>query len=89
MVSILTWIKNQITYFIKSIPDIIKGLILFILIVSGLSFAILLRLLDQGGIVISIVGIFIEIFAIILIYFLFRKYLKSEEKSESSELRKK
>ncbi len=89
MRSIFTWIKNRISYLIQSIPDIIKGIILFTLMISGLLMAILIRLLGQSGILISIGGIFIEIFALIAVYFLFRKYLKSEQKSGTMEGTKK
>ena len=89
MASFITWIKNQISYLIQSINDLFKGLILFLLIISGLASAILVRLAGQSGILISVVGIIVEIFALIGIYFLFRKYLQPEEKDESQEIRKK
>ena len=88
MVSIVRWFKNQISYIVQSVNDVVKGLILFVLIISGLVSAILIRLTGQSGIFISIGGIIVEIFALIGIYFIFRKYLQPEEKTEPSEVRK-
>lgn len=79
MPSIFSAIKKQISYFFNSIPEIIKGFILFILAFSGLGSALVLRYFDQSGAIIIAVGISMEILAMIAIYFIFRKYLKSEE----------
>ena len=89
MSSVFSWIKKQIGYLFNSIPEILKGFILFILIISGIGIAILLRLVDQGGILIASVSITIEVFAMVAIYFLFRKYLKPEEEIKTVSVKKK
>ena len=85
MSSIISWIKKQIGYFIDSIPEIIKALILFLLTLSGLGGALLMRYLDQSGTIILAVGLSIEAFAMIAIYIFFKKYLKSEEEIKPPE----
>jgi len=79
MSSIFSWIKKQLGYFINSIPEIVKGFVLFILAFSGLGCALILRYYDQSGTIIMAVGIFIEVLAMIAIYFIFKSYFKSEE----------
>lgn len=76
---IFSWIKKQIGYFINSIPEIVKGFVLFILAFSGVGCALLLRYFDQSGTIIMAVGISLEVLAMIAVYFIFKKYLKSEE----------
>ena len=85
MSSIFSVIKKQIGYFFNSIPEIIKALVLFILAFSGLGSALLLRYFDQSGAIIIAVGVSIEVIAMIVIYFIFKKYLKSEEDVKSPE----
>ena len=58
-------------------------------VISGLLIAILLRLLGQSGIIIAIGGVIMEVFGLIAVYFVFRKYIRSEEKSEITEVKKK
>jgi len=74
-----SWIKKQIQYLISSIRQIIQGLVLFSLTFSGLGCAILLRYRGYNGAVITIVGVLVELIGIILCYFLFKGYLKTEE----------
>lgn len=85
MPSIFSWIKKQIGYFFNSIPEIIKALVLSILAFSGLGCAILLRYFDQSGTIILTFGLSIEIIALIAVYFIFKKYLKSEEEIKPPE----
>ena len=81
MSSIFSWIKKQIGYFFNSIPEIIKALVLFLFLISGLGGALLLRYLEQSGTIILTVGLSIEALAMIAMYILFKKYLQSEELS--------
>jgi hypothetical protein len=71
---------------IKSIKDytseFLGGLIIFLLVSSGFGVAVLLRYLEYNGYVISIVGISIEAISMIIIYFIYRKFLHSKEESE-------
>jgi hypothetical protein len=71
---------------IKSIKnytsEFLGGLIIFILVSSGFGVAVLLRYLNYNGYVISIVGISIEAISIIIIYFIYRKFIHSGEEPE-------
>ncbi len=89
MSSILPWIKKQIGYFFNSLPEIIKGLLLCILAISGFGFAVLLRFFDQSGYIIMTGGIIVEILAMSVIYFVFKNYLKSDEENIKKLERKK
>lgn len=84
MSSILSWIKKEFTYLKDSSLEIIKGLILVILATAGLGCAIFLRYLGFNGIVITFSGIITEIISLLLCYFVFRDYLKTEEKTAES-----
>ena len=74
-----SWIKKQIQYLISSIRQIIQGLFFFSLTFSGLGCALLLRNRGYNGAVITIVGVLVEAFGLILCYFLFKGYLQTEE----------
>ena len=74
-----SWIKKQIEFLISSISQIIQGFILFSLTFSGLACALVLRHLKYNGTVITGVGLIVEGIALILCYFIFKHYLKSEE----------
>ncbi|MFX0105747.1 MAG: hypothetical protein ACFE75_09670 [Candidatus Hodarchaeota archaeon] len=89
MVSIFSWIKKELTYLKDSFFEIIKGMFFVILASSGLACAILLRYLGFDGTIISFFGILTEFISLILCYFLFRGYLKPEEKTEPSKLKEK
>jgi len=84
MVSIFSWIKKEIIYIKDSFIEIIKGIILVALSSSGLVFALLLRYLGYNGTIITFFGLISEFIALILCYFLIRKYLKIEEKRQLS-----
>jgi len=75
----MSWFKNQIQFLIDSLWQIIQGFVLFSLAFSGLGCALLLRHLGYNGTVISGVGIIVEGIALILCYFIFKSYLKTEE----------
>jgi len=75
----MSWIKKQILFLIESLWEIIQGLILFGLVFSGLGCALLLRTLGYNGTVISGIGVLVEGVALVLCYFIFKGYLKTEE----------
>jgi len=85
MSSLFSWIKKQIGYFIDSIPELIKGFVLFVLAFSGLGIALLLRYFNQSGTIIISIGVIIEIFAMIVVYIIFKNYLKLEEEIKPAE----
>ena len=84
----MSWIKKQIQFLIDSLWQIIQGFILFSLAFSGLGCALLLRHFGYNGTVISGIGVLIEGIALILCYFIFKRYLKTEE-VKTSEPKKK
>lgn len=84
MASVFSWIKKELVYLKDSFFEIIKGFIFVILASAGLGCALLLRYLGYNGTIISFFGIITEIISLLLCYFLFRGYLKSEEKTEPS-----
>ena len=84
MVTIFSWIKKEFVYIKDSFTEIIKALILFILASTGLVCAIVLRYLDYNWSVIMFFSIIVEFIALIICYFIFRGYLKTEEPIEQS-----
>ena len=83
MVSIFSWIKKEIAYLFKSLPDIFRGLLIFILAFSGIACALLMRHLEFSGTFITTISLIIEGISLLLCYFLFKGRLKSEEEIES------
>lgn len=84
MVLVFSWIKKELMYLKDSFFEIVKGIILVILASSGLGCALFLRYLGFNGTIITLFGIITEIISLLLCYFLFQGYLKTEEKSEPS-----
>lgn len=75
----MSWIKKELAYLKDSFPQVIKGFLLFFLISSGLGLAILLNLFNLNGTVIAFISVIIQIIALILSYFLVRKYFKEKQ----------
>ena len=74
-----SWIKRQINFLVSSIWQIIQGGVLFLLVFSGYGIAVLLRIRDYNGWVITGVGVLVEAIAIVSCYFIFKRFLKTEE----------
>ena len=89
VVSLFSWIKKEIIYIKDSFIEIIQGIILVALTSSGLVFALLLRYLGYNGTIITFFGLISEFIALILCYFVFRKFIKSEEKTDLSSQKEK
>ncbi|MFW9999928.1 MAG: hypothetical protein ACFE9Q_05530 [Candidatus Hodarchaeota archaeon] len=87
MASVFSFIKKELIYLKDSFSEIIKGIILVVFATSGLIFSISLRILGYNGTIITFFGILAEFITLVLCYFFFRKYLKSEEKTERSQLK--
>lgn len=83
----MSGLKTGLGYIKDSFSQILKGFILFILVTSGLGFAILLRVLGFNGSTIVSVGITLEAICLMLSYLLLRKYvtLKEEESDKTQE----
>lgn len=84
MVVLFSWIKKELTYLKDSFFEIIKAFIIVILASSGFGCALFLR--DQGfnGTVITFTSLIVEMISLILCYFIFRGYMKSEEEPKSN-----
>ncbi|MFX1448704.1 MAG: hypothetical protein ACFFCG_11295 [Promethearchaeota archaeon] len=85
----MSGLKTGLGYVKDSFSQIIKGFILFILVTSGLGFAILLRFLGFNGSTIVSVGISLEAICLILSYLLLRKYVKLKEEESSKKQERK
>ncbi|MFX0046909.1 MAG: hypothetical protein ACFE8G_01960 [Candidatus Hermodarchaeota archaeon] len=85
----MSGLKTGLGYIKDSFSQIIKGFILFILVTSGLGFAILLRFLGFNGSTIVSVGISLEAICLILSYLLLRKYVKLKEEESSKKQERK
>ncbi len=80
MASILLWIRKRFSNIKDSFSLIVKGLFLCMIALSGFNFAIILRILEYKGLIISLYGILIQFFSMIIAYFIFRKYFSPEQK---------
>ena len=79
----MSWIKREVNYLKDSIPQIAYGFLIFLLVSSGLGFAILLNFININGTVIAFTSVIIQLIALILSYFLVRKYFIEKEPEDS------
>ncbi len=82
MVVIFSWFKKELIYIKDSILEIIRAFIFFVLASSGFASALLLRYQGYNGTIITFFGLVVEFITLIMCYFLFRGYLKTEEETE-------
>ena len=80
----MSGLKTGLGYIKDSLSQIIKGFILFILTISGLGFAILLRYFGYNIGVIASAGIALEAIGLILSYLLLRKYVTIKEEENDT-----
>lgn len=85
----MSWIKRELSYIKDSFSQIIQALILFLLASLGLLSALYLRFLGLNGTIISFMGIIVEIVALVLLLFLFKKHLLIKEEAKEESLKKK
>lgn len=83
----MSWLKKELNYIKESIPQIINGFLLFLLVSSGPGVAIFLNFLDQNGTIIAFLSFVIELLSLIASYFLVRKHFIDKE--EVSKIQKK
>jgi len=83
----MSGLKTGLGYIKDSFSQILKGFILFVLVTSGLGFAVLLKYFGYNGSIIASAGITLEVIGLILSYLLLRKYvtLKEEEEEKKKE----
>jgi putative flippase GtrA len=79
----MSWIKKEIIYLKDSIPQIVNGFLISLLVSSGLGCAILLNLININGTVIAFLSIIIQVIALIMSYFLVRKYFDEKEPKDN------
>jgi len=79
----MSWIKKEIHYLKDSIPQIAYGFLIFLLVSSGLGCAILLNSININGTVIAFVSVVIQLIALIMSYFLVRKYFNEKEPEDN------
>ncbi|TFG03644.1 MAG: hypothetical protein EU542_01625 [Promethearchaeota archaeon] len=79
----MSWIKKEIVYLKDSIPQIVNGFLISLLVSSGLGCAILLNLININGTVIAFLSIIIQVIALIMSYFLVRKYFDEKEPKDN------
>ncbi|KKN04165.1 hypothetical protein LCGC14_1100210 [marine sediment metagenome] len=84
MVALLSWIKKELFYIKDSFSEIIKAFIFFVLASSGFVCALLLRYQGYNGTIITFVSLLVEFISLVICYFLFRGYLKTEEIAKPS-----
>jgi len=76
-------------YLKDSVPELVKGFLIFVLATSGLGVAILLRILNYNGTTIVLASVLVEALSMISCYFFFKKYLKQIDESKFSEKKSK
>ena len=82
-------LKKEIISVKTSFTQILYGIILVGLAISGLVFAIILRIAGFNGTIISFSGISIEVLGIILSYLLLRRYvIPRDEGSNNNPIQK-
>lgn len=82
MSNFFSYIKSQIKYLKQSLPQITMALIVFVLTISGVATAIILRYLEFDGLVILFYSVITEAIGIILLYLFLKDYLKPQEEEK-------
>ena len=81
-------IKKELNQLRISFPQIVKAFILFLFSSSGLGVALFLRFLGHNGTIIAFIAILVESLAMMLSYFMFRKYFREKEETKLEKSRK-
>jgi Mg2+/Co2+ transporter CorB len=84
----MSWLKKELGYIKSSFSQILIGILLVGLTISGLGFAIFLRLVGFNGTIIAFAGITVEVIGIIISYFLLRRYVIPKEEGSSKSAQK-
>jgi multisubunit Na+/H+ antiporter MnhB subunit len=81
-------LKKELGYIKDSFFQILIGIFLVVLTISGLIFAIFLRFAGFNGTIIAFSGITIEVISIIICYFLLRRYVIPKEEESNKSIQK-
>jgi len=84
----MPWLKKELGYVKSSFSQILIGILLVGLTISGLGFAIFLRLARFNGTIIAFAGITVEVIGIIISYFLLRRYVIPKEEGSNKSVQK-
>ncbi|MBY8979908.1 MAG: hypothetical protein KGD72_05930 [Candidatus Lokiarchaeota archaeon] len=84
----MSWLKKELGYIKSSFSQILLGMLLVGLTISGLGFAIFLRFVGFNGTIIAFAGITIEVIGIIISYFLLRRYVIPKEEGRNKSIQK-
>ena len=84
----MPWLKKEIGFIKSSFSQILFGILLVGLTISGLGIAIFLRFAGYNGTIIAFAGITIEVISIIISYFLLRRYVIPKEEGSDKSVQK-
>ncbi len=84
----MPWLKKELGYIKASFSQILIGILLVGLTISGLGSAIFLRLASFNGTIIAFTGITIEVIGIIISYLLLRRYVIPKEEGSNKSIQK-
>jgi Mg2+/Co2+ transporter CorB len=84
----MPWLKKELGYIKTSFSQILIGILLVGLTISGLAFAIFLRYAGFNGTIIAFTGITIEVISIIISYLLLRRYVIPKEEGSNKTIQK-
>ena len=84
----MPWLKKELGYIKSSFSQILIGLLLVGLTISGLGLAIFLRFAGFNGTIIAFAGITTEVISIIICYLLLRRYVNPKEEGSNKSVQK-
>lgn len=79
MSALIDWIKDQLKHLKERLPEIIAGIFVFALTISGIVVAVILRYLDFDGLMITFYSVITQAIGIILLYLMLKGYLKTRK----------
>lgn len=84
----MPWLKKELGYIKSSFSQILIGILLVGLTISGLALAIFLRFAGFNGTIIAFAGITIEVISLIICYLLLRRYVIPKEEGRNKSAQK-
>ncbi len=84
----MPWLKKELGYIKSSFSQILIGILLVGLTISGLGSALFLRFAGFNGTIIAFAGITIEVIGIIISYLLLRRYVIPKKEGSNRSVQK-
>ncbi|MHA1319866.1 MAG: hypothetical protein ACTSPU_04095 [Promethearchaeota archaeon] len=84
----MPWLKKELGYIKSSFSQILIGILLVGLTISGLALAIFLRFAGFNGTIIAFAGITIEVISLIICYLLLRRFVIPKEEGSNKSAQK-